>query len=505
MKKIVSNISCLIAIVVIATSCDSFLDENPKTFLTPNSYFQNEGQIVAAVNGLYTFLDDIFDGDVEVNSQTFLFMEYLTGYGERPRGHGGQNLSQTVSMTVAENNTYVEYLWRTAYTAIENCNSVIAGIESAGEGIITEDRKNELLGEAYFLRAYNYFNLVRLYGPVPLKLTSTTDLSSVEIELTSEEGVYTQIDLDLTKAGELMENSAWTNNGGKVTKGAVKSLLAKVYLTMAGYPLQKGTEYYRKAYETAKEVYTSGAFRLFNSYAELRTAENTGEHIWAIQREADNAGSPVHTAMLPYPESDLAKSISKNGAYGGGLAPAQSFYDSYPVGDERISEKSYYYTEHEALDGSGTVQLGKPYIYKFWDDNCASSGKSGADYTLLRYADVLLVMAEAKAQADGGTTSDADAIDAYFEVRSRALPTEMKPASISVNDVLKERFWEICFEGQTWYDMLRTRKALNVTTGLIENMIGYQTPAHSAPFKTEDLLFPYPIREKRLNSNLIRN
>jgi hypothetical protein len=505
MKKIYSKISCLIAIVVIVTSCDSFLDEDPKTFLTPNSYFQNEGQIVAAVNGLYTFLDDIFDGDIEVNSQTFLFMEYLTGYGERPRGHGGQNLSQTVSMTVAENNGYVEYLWRTAYTAIENCNSIIAGIESAGDGIISEDRKNELLGETYFLRAYNYFNLVRLYGPVPLKITSTTSLSDVEIGLTSEEEVYVQIDLDLTKAAELMENSPWTKTDGRVTKGAVKSLLAKVYLTMAGYPLQKGTEYYRKAYETAKEVYASNAFRLFDSYTELRINENTGEHIWAIQREAENAGSPVHNAMLPYPESDLAKSISKNGAYGGGLAPAQSFYDSYPAGDKRIAEMAFYYTEHDALDGSGIIPLGKPYIYKFWDDDCASSGKSGANYSLLRYADVLLVLAEAKAQADGGTTSDADAVDAYFEVRHRALPSESKPASISVDDVLKERFWEICFEGQTWYDMLRTRKALNVTTGLIVNMIGYQTPVHSAPFKTEDLLFPYPIREKRLNPNLIRN
>jgi hypothetical protein len=503
MKKIYSSISCLIAIVVIAISCDSFLDENPKTFLTPGSYFQNEKQIVAAVNGVYTFLDDIFNGDIEVNSQTFLFLEYLSGYGERPRGAGTQDMAQAINLNVAENNGYVERLWETAYKAIENCNSVIAGIESAGEGIMDENKKNELLGEVYFLRAYNYFNLVRLYGPVPLKLTSTTNLSSVEVELSAVEDIYTQIDLDLTKAGELMKNSPWTNNSGRVTKGVIKSLLAKVYLTMAGYPLQKGTEYYQKAYETAKEVYTSGEFRLFNSYAELRTSENTGEHIWSIQREADNAGSPVHNAMLPYPAP--AKAISANPTNGGGLAPTQSFYNSYPAGDKRKAEKEYYYTEHEALDGSGMIPLGRPFIYKFWDNNAASSGKSGANYSLLRYADVLLLMAEAKAQADGGTTSDADAVAAYFEVRHRAMPSESKPASINVNDILKERYWEICFEGQTWYDMLRTRKVLNVTTGLIVDMTGYQLPGHGAAFDNADLLLPYPIREQRLNPNLKRD
>lgn len=73
MKKIYSNICGLITLMVIATSCDAFLEEKPKTFLTPDSYFQNEGQVVAAVNGLYTFLDDIFNGDIEPGSQTFIF------------------------------------------------------------------------------------------------------------------------------------------------------------------------------------------------------------------------------------------------------------------------------------------------------------------------------------------------------------------------------------------------------------------------------------------------
>jgi hypothetical protein len=97
-------------------------------------------------------------------------------------------------------------------------------------------------------------------------------------------------------------------------------------------------------------------------------------------------------------------------------------------------------------------------------------------------------------------------VDAYWAVRSRALPNATKPASITVDQVLKERILELCFEDLTWYDMIRTRKALNTTTGEMANMIGLRTPGHNegSMFGTEDLLFPYPIREVRLNPNLVR-
>jgi hypothetical protein len=503
MKKIYIKFSWLIAIVLTLTSCESFLEENPKTFLNPDSYYQNENQVIAAVNGVYTFLDDIMDSDIEPGSQSFIFMEFLHGYGERKRGSGTQDLSQANSLLIADNNGYVQRFWETGYRAIENCNSIIEGIEAMAEGTINESNKNQYLGEAYFLRGYFYFNLVRLYGPVPLKLNSTKDLSDTEIQLSSIEDVYNQIDADMTKAGELMEGLEWTNISGRVTKGTVKSMHAKVLLSMAGYPLGKGVEYYTKAYNMAKQVYNSNAYRLFDNYAQLRTVENSGEIIWSVQREADNAGNPLHSALLAYPAP--VKAVSASAAYGGAITTTQLFLDTYPENDQRAEEGVFYYTQHEALDNSGIVDLGGVYIYKYWDSNAAVTGKSGANFTLLRYADVLLLMAEAKAQADGGTTTDADAVNAYYAVRKRALPDEAKPASITTDMVLKERFWELAFENQTWFDMIRTRKALHVVTGQMVNLIGYQTPSHIAPFTEASLLLPYPIREKRLNPNLVRN
>ena len=508
MKRYIYNIKWLMTFFVAFVSCESYLEEEPKTFLSPDFYFQSESQIQAVVNGVYTFLDDRFNGDIGPGTQTYLLLEYLHGYGDKPASTGNINLNQAITLTIAENNVYIEHIWETCYKAIENCNSIIEGLTGVSTEVIGENKKNTLLGEIYFLRAYHYFTLVQLFGEVPLKLTSTSDLSASQTELSSIEDVLVQVENDLLEADALMANDSWTSVEGRVTKGTVKSLLSKVYLTMAGYPLQKGTAYYQKAYEQAKAVVGSSQFYLFDNYAALRDEanENSGEFIWMIQRQSQYAGSPVHANMLPYPEPEQA--ISSNSSVGGALAPAQSFYDSYTAGDLRVEEKAFYYTQHEALDNPGTiVDLGRPYIYKFWDQAAAESGNSGKNYALLRYADVLLVLAEAKAQADGGSTNDAAAVNAYFEVRSRANPEEGKPTSITTNDVLKERFWEICFEGHTWYDMLRTRKAFNVNTGNIVDMLGYKAPSHpeGLVFEEGDLLFPYPLREKRLNPSLTRN
>lgn len=508
MKRYILSISWLVSFLIIFTSCDSFLEEEPKTFLSPDFYFQSEAQINAAVNGIYTFLDDCFSSDIEQGSQTYLFLEYLPGYGDRPYSGSTIGLNQAINLNIKEDNSYIENIWETYYKAIENCNSVIESMGIVTPEIINEETKNKLYGEVYFLRAYNYFNLVRLFGKVPLKLSSTKNLSDIEEKLSSIEDVYFQIEKDLLTADSLMANNAWASIEGRVAKGAVKSLLTKVYLTMAGYPLQQGMEYYKKAYEQAKTVVVSNQFYLFDNYAALRDVanENSGEYIWMVQRQSQYASSPVHFNLLPYPEPE--EPISSAGSNGGALAPAQAFYDSYTEGDERVEEKGFYYTKHETLnDPNNLVELGRPYIYKFWDEEAAESGNSGKNYPLITYADVLLMLAEAKTQIDGGSTNDMDAINAYFEVRSRANPNEGKPTLISTNDVLKERFWEVCFEGQTWFDMLRTREAFNVTTRNIVNLIGYNAPSHPEghQFEEEDLLFPYPLREKRLNPNLTRD
>jgi hypothetical protein len=513
MKRYFGKISWMVAVGALLGACN-FLEEDPKTFLSPDVYYTTEAQVMAAVNGTYTFLDDIFDGDIERGTQTYLFMDYLAGYGTRPYAGASTDIYQAQGLTVAEDNNTVGKYWRTAYLAIENCNSVIEGITGKvtdESRIMSAASRDKLLGEVYFIRAHFYFNLVRLFGEVPLKLTSTKSLD-VAMNLASQEAVYTQIETDLIEAERLMTSAGEPirKTDGRISLGAVKALLAKVYLTQAGYPMQKGTDYYTKAYQKASELV--GQYTLAASYAEMREkaskGDNSGEYIWALQRNWKEAGSPVHNNCLPYPAP--AVEISKNPDSGGAMAPHAAFVAAYPAGDLRATDSGFFYTKHIATDGATEVTFDKPYLGKWWDQllvsDASQSGSSGANWPFIRYSEVLLIVAEAKAAADGGTTSDATAVDAYWGVRSRALPDGNKPASITVDQVLKERIFELCFEDQTWYDMIRTRKALNTTTGEMANMIGLRTPGHNegSMFGTEDLLFPYPIREVRLNPNLVR-
>jgi hypothetical protein len=106
-----------------------------------------------------------------------------------------------------------------------------------------------------------------------------------------------------------------------------------------------------------------------------------------------------------------------------------------------------------------------------------------------------LLCAEAKTMSDGGTTTDQFAVDAYFEVRNRAFPAEAKPSSISFDQVYKERTWELCFEFQAWYDILRTRKIYDFVNDAVVDVIGYQSPGRSKAFEESDLLFPIPYAE----------
>jgi hypothetical protein len=218
-----------------------------------------------------------------------------------------------------------------------------------------------------------------------------------------------------------------------------------------------------------------------------------------LQRHPTEAASIIHFGYLPYPDQP----ISIQPAYGGAMAPEQSFYDSYAAADKRKAEQAFFYTRYPNYSNPNSiVQLPAPFIFKFWDALAEQTGRSGENFPLIRYADVLLICAEARAMADGGSTADAAAIGAYYQVHKRAMPGEQRPAILEVDQVLKERYWELCFEFQTWFDMLRTRKALDVPSGQMVPLLGYKAPRHIKAFTEADLKFPVPLAEIQKNPAL---
>ena len=180
--------------------------------------------------------------------------------------------------------------------------------------------------------------------------------------------------------------------------------------------------------------------------------------------------------------------------------PTTTLYNSFDDVDAR--KTSFFYTSYPSMDdASVTVEFDRPYIFKFFDEDAIASGKSGLKFPLIRYADVLLTLAEAA--CEGGKTSDAKAVAAFKEVRSRAV-TGYSTNEITADQVLVERFWELCFEGQNWYDMIRTRKAFNPASKSMVDMLGYKGETCPAAYDESYLYAPYPARDYALNPNLKR-
>lgn len=480
--------------VLFSGSCTKFLEEDPAGFVTPDKYYTTEEQVQAAVNGTYAGLDDIFTTGLGVSVSPSFLLEYLTGYSYRQRPSDNADNEFLRLDPVDPANPHLEQWWRAVYYPLENCNSVIDNLSRTT--FLTEAAKKRYLGEVYFLRAWYYFQGVRLFGDIPLKTTPTTDFTKVHIPKAKQEDIYSQIVADLKVAEQ--SGLPWTDITGHVSKGAVKSLLAKVYITMAGYPLKKGNAFYQLAFDKSLEVINSNEFWLFPLYEDLRknSLKNTAEHIFSLQRDMVISGNMLHFVVMPFP--DLPISIQP--AYGGALAPRIEFYNSYAAGDRRKDEQVFFFTKYPEFNNPASIiQLPAPLIFKYWDDQAEQTGKTGQNFTYLRYADLLLLCAEARAMMDGGTTNHAAAIDAWFEVHHRAFPTSVKPVQLPLTEILKERFWELSYEWQTWFDMIRTRKALNTTTSQVVDLIGYKAPNHVNPFANRDLLLPIPLSEVQKN------
>lgn len=286
--------------------------------------------------------------------------------------------------------------------------------------------------------------------------------------------------------------------------GAVKTLMADVYLTMAGYPLQK-TENYALAAAKAKEVIDSNEFRLFDTYDELHdpATKNTGEYIFMTQFAANIQSGNWQPAILPY---NLG--ISVYSAQTGGIFSTNEFANSYEAGDKRAEEKQFYFREYTLeADRSETINLGAPYIYKLFDVQAnEETAQSDLNWCLYRYADVLLMYAEAVNEAEGGPTTEA--YNAVNLIRQRAEVADL--AGLSQDDfreaVRIERVHELSFENKTWFDMARWRKAYNPETNTLEDFVGHTyTYLPNKALTERELLFPIPTSEIQNNPNLVQN
>lgn len=502
--------SILIGSSLLITGCTNFLDEQDPSNLTPDSYYTLPEHADAAVYAAYARARFIGSG-AGIFSNNFQLLDAPTGTATTATPQNS-DLNNLLGLVYDGDNLHIRQWWNGVYRVIAQANLALDKIP--GINPMDEAQKKRTLGEAAFMRAWSYFYAVRLWGDVPLILKPQTAASEDFYPArTSTDSVYNQIIADLKMAEE--SGLPWMDASGRVGLAAIKTELAKVYLTMAGYPLEK-SEYYRLAADKAKEVIDYAAanpavVNLFTTYNDLHDVadNNKVEHLFEVQYLADIEGNPLQSLMLP--NNSLAKNISAFGSGVGSSTPTPSFYASYkkfePT-DKRTDEQQFFFTSY-FVNGSGDpFPLGSPYIFKHFDvaghgaPGKAGTGRSNLNIPQIRFAETLLIYAEAQNKADANPNTAA--YDALNRVRTRAnLPVLSGLSTTAFEEaVWRERWHEFSYEGITWFDMVRLRKVYNEDTNGFDNFEGHINKNSGAALQKKHLLFPLPIQEMRNNINL---
>ena len=488
-------------------SCSDFLVEKAPSNLTPDIFYTIPDQAEAALAAVYDNLRFFGDG-AGIFSSNWQLLEAPTGTSTTETAQNS-DLNNLYGLVYDGNTQHVVNYWNGLYRVIAQANQVLEKVPPIPQ--MDAAQKTKILGEARFLRAMAYFSVVRLWGDVPLVTKPQTIYSDDFMPKRSpQEDVYKLIVDDLTAAEAAGLN--WMDPSGRVNLAAVKSQLARVYLTMAGQPLNKGASYYKLAADKAFEVITyananPGTINLFTNYDDVHkeTTKNTVEHIFMLQYNQLVASNPMDNM---YPNF---KPVTYNGPSGtGSTVPTAAFYKSYEAGDLRAKDQAgYFYTTYYTGGTGAAFDLGGPYIFKHF--NRTANGSFGVAPTKsnnlnvpqIRYAEVLLMYAEAQNELGAPTQA---AYDAFKRIRDRAKLTTPALGTYSQatfrEAVWRERWHELCYEQITWFDMVRLRKAYNETTDGFDNFVGHVNKSSNQALQEKHLLFPIGKQELLNNPNL---
>jgi tetratricopeptide (TPR) repeat protein len=377
---------------------------------------------------------------------------------------------------VITTNSYLNDNWNHHYQCINRSNAIIGRIGSVN--FTSEATKNQYLGEALFLRGLAYFNLVRIYGDVPLVTKEISSEEAYALKKTPADEVYTAIVSDLTQAGGLLPDSYSGSNAGRAASGAAKSLLGKVYLTR---------KQYSEAARVLKEVIDGGQYALLPGYADVFRVENANhkESIFEVQYKANSQGrgSPFATLFTPR-TGNAGILLTGQGATQGYNRPTQDMINAYQTGDLR-KEASL-----SATWTDGARVNNDPYIKKYLSRQ-SNVSDGDANWIVLRYADVLLMYAEALNELGRA----GEALPFLNQIRVRAGLASLNGLNQAQMRLAleQERRLELAFEGHRWFDLVRTGRAIAVM-----NSKGFS-------ISEKDLLYPLPQSQIDINPEIKQN
>ncbi|WP_207534127.1 RagB/SusD family nutrient uptake outer membrane protein [Desertivirga arenae] len=480
MKKILYILSVA---AVSVTSCAK-LEESPDSIITTEQFYKTSADAVSAINSVYTaglnpgpimMYNRLFNIAVEVQSDDVIAGQRVTNVDVRAMS----------ALTYSTTNDRIDELWKEHYIAIDRANIAIDKIPAIDmDGTL----RTRLVNEAKFLRGLLYFNLVRLWGEVPLVLHTPASLKQEEIQVAKSpvEDVYQQIIQDLSDAEALPATYAG-NDIGRATGGAAKALLSKVYLTR-----QEWAKAASKALEVINGPYGYALFENFSDVFNVAT-KNGKEHIFSAQCKGGiGLGNRLAASATPVGIPGITAA--------GTDEPTSIAYGLYSANDRRRA--TTFFTSLISPTNGRTYTF-TPKFSKYWDPtSILTPTESNQNIPIIRYAEVLLIYAEALNEANA--TPSAEAYEALNKVIRRAFGKAINTPDNTVDianldkaafreEVYKQRRLELMFEFQRWFDLIRTKRMISAL----------QVVGKTASEK--HYLFPIPQHEIDLNPKLEQN
>lgn len=495
MKKIYSMIMGLTLAAGLA-SCEDFLDKTPFDTVDPEVGVTDE-IAQALTDGCYVTLQSS-----NMYNQRLWTLDIVAGNSIVGAGGGNDGIEtiQASNFTTQSDNAMALYMWRSPWVGIGHCNDAIQAVE--GNEDLSPEVRDHCLGEALFLRAHYYYVLVRLYGGVPLRTSPYVPGTSTAIARASLEDTYRQIIDDCTRAANLLPSKSEydISNVGRACKDAAFTMLADIYLTLA----PSNPELYQQVVDLCNEVTSLGYDLASCSYADNfdATINNGPESIFEVQYSGDTEynfwgntpqSSWLSTFMGPRNSNMVA------GSYGWNL-PTQEFMDSYEEGDLRKDITVFYdgCPQFDGMDYKPSWSNTGYNVRKFLVPKSISPeyNTSPANFVVYRYADVLLMQAEALNEM--GRTSEASG--PLNIVRKRAgLPSVS--TSVTKDEmkeiIIHERRMELAFEAHRWFDIIR------IDNG--EYALQYLRSIGKSNVNKDRLLFPIPQTEIDANPLMTQN
>ena len=468
MKFTVNKI--LFLALLISFSCSDYLEPDPVSFISGDSFYSNDDELETGIftiyDGLQGINDDQFDDLRSVQGEYMLTEMRSDNTKSRSGGNAESDFQQFEIYQIDVLNFVVRNYYESMYNVLHRIHLVLDNLDAA-----SDERRAAFEGEAKFVRAYTYFQLVRLFGAVPMPLTQIRpEDEETSFTRIDENIIYAQIVEDLEIAIENLDDSFKT----RASRSAARALLAKVYLTIAGDPelnpdVQQ-TDGYLAARELCEAVINEGSFSLMPGYLEVFTNERNAEIIWAIDFIPDNLETSQNFSLEWTDDGDRRLNYT-----------TQNIRSVYAARGE---------TERALFAPSEIV--GEFFVTKYLPDGGILE-QAGNDWVVLRYADVLLMYVEA-VLGGNQATGEPQALTLYNEVRARAGFTT-PVTSISRNELLEERRMEFAFENQRFFDLVRF--------GVAGEVLSAHSEATGGDFVDTDLLLPIPQNEISLSRGLL--